>query len=406
MHVHPQHAHHPDAFRLYGPDIQRDPATIYREMRARYGPVAPVLLEGDLPAWLVLGYREVHYVTSSPELFRRDSRRWNRWPAVPADWPGRTVVEYMPSVYYAEGAEHHRRAGAVHDILAAVDQLTLREECERIADRLIDAFAGDGKADLITLYASQLPLFADAFMFGLSPAETEGMVRDANTMVSGTSESIAARERLRALMAVLVQRGRERPGPNLPSRLVAHPAGLTDAEMIDDLGLIIGAGQLTMAMWIGNALRLMLVDDRFSLTLAGGRRSIGQALNEVLWEDTPIQNFAGRWAVRATELGGQRIQAGDMLILGLAAANADPMIREQSTPSAAGNRSQLSFSHGEHRCPLPAQEIAEVVAQTAIEVLLDRLPDLSLAVDRDALVWLPSPWLRGPMSLPVVFTPA
>jgi cytochrome P450 len=379
---------------------------MYRGMRSKFGNVVPVLIEGDLPAWLVLGYREIVYVTSRSDLFGRDSRRWNRWSQVPANWPVRPVIEYMPSVYYAEGADHSRRAVAVHDVLADVDQFKLRDECERIADRLIDSFAGAGEADLIAQYATQVPLLVDAFLFGLTPVETEGLVRDANAMVSGASDAEDARRRLRSLMAVCLQRGRDRPGSDVPSRLVAHPAQLTDEQMVDDLGIIIGAGQLNIAMWIGNSLRLMLVDDRFAVGMVGGRRSAGQALNEILWEDTPTQNFMARWTTRALELDGQHLQTGDMVILGLAAANGDPFIRAAGTQIAPGNRAQLSFGHGEHRCPLPAQEIAEIAAQTAIEVLLDRLPDLALGVDDDALQWLPSPWLRGLVSLPVLFSPA
>jgi cytochrome P450 len=47
-----------------------------------------------------------------------------------------------------------------------------------------------------------------------------------------------------------------------------------------------------------------------------------------------------------------------------------------------------------------------VIAQSAIEVLLDRLPDLELLVAADELVWRESVWMRGLHSLPVRFTPA
>ncbi|HEY7486340.1 MAG TPA: cytochrome P450, partial [Streptosporangiaceae bacterium] len=57
-------------------------------------------------------------------------------------------------------------------------------------------------------------------------------------------------------------------------------------------------------------------------------------------------------------------------------------------------------------CPHPAQEIAEVIAEIAIEVLLDRLPDVTLAVADEALVWRASPWMRGLIALPVRFSPA
>jgi cytochrome P450 len=66
----------------------------------------------------------------------------------------------------------------------------------------------------------------------------------------------------------------------------------------------------------------------------------------------------------------------------------------------------LSFSHGEHRCPYPAPELAEVICRAAVEVLLDRLPDVLLAVDPEELEWSPSVWMRGLVSLPVTFTPS
>jgi cytochrome P450 len=131
-------------------------------------------------------------------------------------------------------------------------------------------------------------------------------------------------------------------------------------------------------------------------------------LNEVLWADTPTQNMAGRFAVRDTRLGGQHIKAGDLLILGLAAANTDPRVRPDadSYADSGGNQAHMPFSNGEHRCPHAAQELAEVIAETAIEVLPDRLPDVTLAVANEALVWRPSPWMRGLAALPVTFTPA
>ncbi|WP_414617054.1 hypothetical protein [Streptomyces clavuligerus] len=55
----PAHDLGPDGtHRLYGPVAETDPPAMYELLRREYGPVAPVLLHGDLPAWLVLGHRE------------------------------------------------------------------------------------------------------------------------------------------------------------------------------------------------------------------------------------------------------------------------------------------------------------------------------------------------------------
>jgi len=395
----------PAPIRLYGQQFQADPAALYAQIRQEFGPVAPVLLDGDLPAWFVSGYREVHQVTSDSQLFGRDTRRWNAWPQVPGDWPLLPYVAHNASVMFTEGPEHRRRAGAISDALAGVDQFELGTHCERIADNLIDAFAGTGEADLIAQYATQIPLLAVAKMFGMPESETPDLVRDVATSLDAGPDAMDAHLRVRASMARLLAHKREVPGADVPSQLLAHPSHLSDEEILNDLIVVTAAAQQPTANWIGNTIRLMLTDARFAMTLSGGRGSVGQALNEVLWQDTPTQNFIGRFATRDTQLGNQRVRAGDLLILGLAAANADPLVRPNASSGSAGNRAHMSFGHGEHGCPYPAPEVAEVIAKKTVEVLLDRLPDLGLAVHADSLTWRPSVWMRGLESLPVTFTP-
>jgi cytochrome P450 len=96
------------------------------------------------------------------------------------------------------------------------------------------------------------------------------------------------------------------------------------------------------------------------------------------------------------------------LLLGLSAANTDPHVRQHlgvNTEAPAGNSAHFAFSYGEYRCPFPAQQIAEIIASTSIEVLLDRLPDLDLAVPPQNLVRRPSVFQGGMTALPVRFTP-
>jgi cytochrome P450 len=149
----------------------------------------------------------------------------------------------------------------------------------------------------------------------------------------------------------------------------------------------------------------MLIDDHFSLTLQGGRSSVDQALNEVLWKDTPIQQAIGRYLTQDYELAGQRLAKGDMVILGLASANADPQVRPGSFGNLGANRAHMSFSHGDYACPVGAPQLAEGMARTAVEVILDRIPDVELAVPAAALRWKGTPVMRGLQTLPVVFTP-
>ncbi|MYS69128.1 cytochrome P450, partial [Streptomyces sp. SID5926] len=312
------------------------------------------------------------------------------------------------AVLFTEGEEHRRRAGVITQALAGIDQFELARDCRHLADRLIAAFAGSGRAELMSGYAHPLPMLAAVRMCGMphTGADTQQLVEDLRISLDAAEgdDPVAAYTRVGERIHQLVRHKRERPGPDVTSRMLTHPAGLTDEEIVQDLISVIAAAQQPTANWIGNTLRLLLTDERFALNVSGGRLSVGEALNEVLWLDTPTQNFIGRWAVNDTQLGGRHIRAGDCLVLGFAAANTDPQLWPEAHVGAE-NSAHLSFSNGEHRCPYPAPLLADVVARTAVETLLERLPDLVLAVEPEELTWRPSIWMRGLTALPALFTP-
>ncbi|WP_046732214.1 cytochrome P450 [Streptomyces humi] len=396
----------PEAVPLGGPRFQTEPARLYREMRRDHGAVTPVVLDGDVPAWLVVGYRELHQVTGDPVLFSRDSDLWNQWDLIPDDWPLLPMIgRKQPSILYTVGERHRERAGMISDALEAVDPFELRGHAERFADELIDGLCTSGEADLIGQYAMLLPVRVLARLYGFSDEEGPGLVTALNDMIDGRERAIAGQTHLATSMAQLLADRKADPADDVVSRMLQDKSGFTDEEMMNDLMVMMAAGHQPTADWIGNSLRLMLTDSRFAASLFGGRNSVAEAMNEVLWEDTPSQNIAGRWASRDTQLGGRRIRAGDLLILGLQGANSDPQVRTDASALTGGNNAHFSFGHGEHRCPFPAQEVAEVIARTGIEVVLDRLPDIDLAVPADSLTRRPSPWLRGLTALPVRFTP-
>ncbi|MGW4669698.1 cytochrome P450 [Streptomyces sp. NPDC004324] len=391
---------------LSGPRFQTEPAELYREMRRDHGSVASVVLDGDIPAWLVLGYRELHQVTGDPVLFSRDSDLWNQWDRIPDDWPLLPMIgRKQPSILYTVGERHRERAAMISEALEAVDPFELRSHAERFADELIDVACAKGEIDLVGDYAALLPVRVLATLYGFSEEQGPGLVTALNDMINGRAGALAGQQHLAGSMARLLADRKADPANDVVSRMLADTSGFTDEEIIQDLMVMMAAGHQPTADWIGNSLRLMLTDERFAASLFGGRNSVAEAMNEVLWEDTPTQNVAGRWASRDTQLGGHRVRAGDLLLLGLQGANSDPQVRTDGSALTGGNNAHFSFGHGEHRCPFPAQEVAEVIARTGIEVVLDRLPDIDLAVPAASLTRRPSPWLRGLTELPVRFTP-
>ena len=390
-----------EAVPLYGPRFAEDTEELFREMRREHGPVVPVLLEGGDPAWLVIGYREAHRVLADGRTFARDPYRVHGPEYAPPP-----AVGYLPGMLmFLDGEVHERRVGAVAAALAEVDQFRLRGDCERFADRLIDTFASAGEAELMEQYAYRMPTLVMGGMLGLADSELMGVAQDMKTMSDAREDAMDAFVRFSATITRLIEAKRARAGLDVMSHLLEYSTGGTDDELIQDILVVISGSQENTANWIGNTLRLMLTDDRFALTLSGGRRSVGQALNEVLWEDTPVKAAPGRWAIRDTELGGQVIRAGDVVVVGLAGASADPRVRAAVDIDSGGNHAHLAFGTGDHGCPHPAPELAEVMARTAIEVLLDRLPDLRLAIPAEKLEWRPAFHARALSALPVRFTP-
>lgn len=387
-------AHEP----LYGPEFAADPGAVYARLRA-VGPTAPVALAPGVRARLVLSYEAALHVLRSPETFAKDPRRWRDLAdgTVPADSPVVPMMMYRPNALFTDGEEHRRLRGAITDSLAHVEPATLRGYVEHAADTLIDRFAPTGRADLLAEYAQVLPLLVFNHLFGCPADYGIRLVEGMSGIFDGV-DAEKADELLTTTLVDLVALKRAHPGQDVTSWLMAHPAALTDEEMIHTLVVLMGAGTEPQQNLIANSLRLLLSDDRFAGDLSGGSLPVEDALDEVLWTDPPIANYAVHYPKQDVSYGGALLRAGDPLVVSLAAANTDPAL---ATDRRTGNRAHLAWSAGPHNCP--AQSEARLIAAVAVEKLLDRVPDLELAVPAHKLEWRPGPFHRALASLPVVF---
>ncbi|MDX2709007.1 cytochrome P450 [Streptomyces sp. PA03-6a] len=387
---------------LYGPEFAADPDTVYARLR-RHGPAAPVELAPGIRATLVTSYDTALKVLRSPQTFSKDSRRWRAQieGEVPPDSPVAPLMSFRPNARHVDGEEHTRLRSVITDSLDRVDHYELRHYVEQSADTLIDGFAPDGEADLMGDYAKVLPLLVFLHLFGCPADIGDRLVTGMTGLFDGV-DAANANKLLRQAAMDLIAHKRERPGSDVTSWMLSHPAKLSDEEVAHQLALALGAGTEPEQNLIANALRLLLVDDRFAGDLAGGSLPVEDSLDEVLWTTyTPLANFSIHFPVQDTELDGVRMRGGEPVVISFAAANTDPML---STGHHAGNRAHLSWSAGPHTCPAKGQ--ARLIATVAIEKLLDRLPDLELAVPAEEIVWRPGPFHRALAALPVRFPPA
>lgn len=128
------------------------------------------------------------------------------------------------------------------------------------------------------------------------------------------------------------------------------------------------------------------------------------AVDELLRINLSIADGLPRIATETMQLGDVTVQKGELVLVLVEAANHDPAefddphtVRlDRPNPNA-----HLSFGGGGHYCPATA--LGKRHAQIAIETLLDRMPNLDLAVPIEQLVWRTGFMKRIPERLPVLW---
>ncbi|MEY9875117.1 cytochrome P450 [Streptacidiphilus sp. MAP12-33] len=383
---------------LYGEDFAADPGASYDQLRAQ-GPAAPVELAPGVDATLVTSHEAALRVLQNPGLFARDSRRWAALNEgrVPLDSPVLPMMFYRPNCLFTDGAEHLRLRKAVTESLARLNVNRLNRDVERIAGFLLDQFSPLGRADLISDYAKLLPLLLFNQLFGCPAGIGDRLTRSMSALFDG-HDVMQANEDLTACLMELIAIKRDQPGEDITSWLIQHPARLRDEELKDQLVMLMGAGVEPERNLIANALLVLLAGD------VRGRRSgirIEDAIDQVLWNNPPIANYATHFPVQDVELGDVLLPAHTPVVIGFAAANTDPSLTTSRESLSKG--AHLAWGAGPHACP--AKSPAQLIAITAIECLLNALPDISLVTAAERLAWRPGPFQRGLVALPVRFSP-
>ncbi|WP_369275157.1 cytochrome P450 [Streptomyces sp. R11] len=394
--------HDTELTRLFGPEAATDPAGIYERLRKEHGSVAPVLLEGDIPAWLVLGYRDSRRVLDNPLQFPRDARIWRDWREgrVAENSPLVPMLAWRPDCVSQDGEAHRRLRGAVSDGLQSAADRGVRRHATYFANKQIDAFADSGRADLVADYADYLPMLVTARILGLAEAEGRRLVESCAQVMKGGEDAVTHDGVIREIFGELAERRRSEPGSDLATGLLEHHAGLDHDEVVAHLRAVLIAAHVTTSL-LARVLELILTDASRLAGLVSGELNISALVEEAMWNSPPLAVLPGRFAASDVELGGHRIEEGDLLVLGLAPGNVDPEIRPDPGVSVHGNQAHLAFGAGPHECP--GQNIGMSIIEIAVDVLLHRLPGLQLAVPPEELTSTASTWMSLLDSLPVEF---
>lgn len=279
----------------------------------------------------------------------------------------------------------------------------------RVANSLIDNFAPNGKADLVKEFTFDYPSQIIAGLLGLPEQDYPQFQRWSISLLSwlmNPQRGLAAAAALCEYFAPILQARRAEPKDDLISALAAAEIDgqkLADEEIFSFLRLLLPAGVETTYRSLGSLLLALLSDPVQLDAIRADRSLLPQAIEEgVRWEP-PLLTIT-RVATRDTELGGVAIPAGAtvMPMLGSANRQEDRYPDPDRFDIHRQARAHLGWGHGVHVCL--GMHLARLEMRTAINLLLDRLPNLRLDPDAD------DPHIRGqvfrsPTSLPVLFDP-
>ncbi|KNX38543.1 cytochrome P450 [Luteipulveratus halotolerans] len=393
------------------PDVRREPYAVYDELRARGGIVhGPAVSAATTHEAASAVLRSPSFSTASgrggmPEpLARLSLAVFDPAAPGPAD---------PPALLALDPPRHTRFRRLVSREFAARSVSRLDVRIREIVDEVLAEVPDDASFDLVEHFSSQVPLRVIADLLGvpaqMRPSLLEWGNKGAMLLDPGLAwrDYRAAREATRSLRAWFdahIARVRRDPGEDLLSRLatLSGDEALTDTEIAFTGLLVLGAGFETTVNLISNAVVQLSAHPEQREILRGQPDLWGNATEETLRYDSPVQ-LTFRRATEDTEIAGSPVRAGTGVVVMLAGANRDPQVFAdpgQYDVTRANAHEHLALSSGVHYCV--GAGLARLETSIALQMLYERYPDLR--VERPG-VRRPTRILRGYESLPVTTSP-
>jgi cytochrome P450 len=290
------------------------------------------------------------------------------------------------SLLELEPPDHTRLRKLVNRAFVSSQIERLRPEIETLCNSLIDGFDGQTEVELIKAYATPIPLRVISSLMGVPQSLEPMMLEWSHAMVKlYTLKATLAQEQtadaacrdFHSALSDLIAHKKRHPAGDLLSELANRELSID--EIVSTAVLLMNAGHEATVHQTGNALGVLLhpnFPERRSMITEFGSESV---VEEALRFDAPLHLFT-RYANEDVDFGdGVIVKKDEQIGLLLGAANRDPnaFSNAQEFQPRRSDQKNVSFGAGIHFClgaPLARMEMA-----ISLRVLLDRLPQLSLA---------------------------
>ncbi|MGH2354921.1 MAG: cytochrome P450 [Chloroflexota bacterium] len=357
---------------------------------------------GD-PAWLVTGYDQVKALLADPRLGRLH-------PA-----PERAARYSQAAIFggpmggspASEGRDHAQMRRLLTPAFSARRMASLRRRVQELENGLLDDLGRQTPpADFHAALSFPLPALVICELLGVPYEDREAFRHwsdDAADMTDG-ARSRAGLAQLHGYMRELLARKRQQPAEDVLSDLVAAqaqaPQAFTDDGVVTLAAGLLFAGHETTVAAIDTGVVLLLTNPAQREALQRDPTLVPRVVEEILRLPTPVPDpvpdpvptpptasASGlpRYAHAEMDIDGVTIRAGDLVLLGLQAANLDE--RVFPLPAAFDMTREanphLTFGHGPHYCI--GAPLARIELQAVFGTLFQRFPTLRLAVPVEEL---------------------
>jgi cytochrome P450 len=364
-------------------ELEGDPYPTYARLRRD----APVAFVPSVGLWFVTRWHDVVRAAEDPARF-------------PAALPGSPLDRTLGgvNVLTVDGDDHRRLRAPMEATLRPhrVMQTALRI-VESIAHRLIDAFANDGGAELMSAYCEPLAVLSLARVIGLPETlDADTLRRWFHDLATGTSnyENDAVKQAradavsreiddiLRPHLARLLDAS---DGSMVSDMLRAERGDLDErmAGFMPTLKLALIGGLQEPAHGLGSTIvGLLERPAQLDAVRADQEPLIRRAVEEGIRWVSPI-GTEGRVAGSGATLSGTTIPPGDAVALIVPSANRDERVWGDDADVfdlERGRHANAAFGFGPHFCV--GHQLARFQMRIGLRVLLERLPGLRLDADQ------------------------
>ena len=331
--------------------------------------------------------------------------RWRDCDAVYRDahvFSSDKKIEFRPKYGDAPLFEHHTTSLVFNDpplhthvrraIQTALSNRVIAEMeagLVTLVDRLLDAMAQKGRADLIEDFAAAIPVEIIGNLLGVPHAD-RGPLRGWSLAILGALEPVLTPEQMAlgntsvcdfaAYLTGLVDDRRQNPRDpekDLLTRLIRHEhegRKLSEPELLQNCIFILNAGHETTTNLIGNTLDILIRFPAERRRLIENPSLMKSAVEEALRYESSNQ-LGNRIVTEDVTLGGVQMPKGTLVTIGIGAANRDgDQFPDPDRFDAARNPTRhLAFGSGIHMCA--GMSLARLEGRIAIERFLARFPD-------------------------------